>query len=108
MPKIKVMDERPITLAEVKVILKKNERPLSKGVSTLEYLKKIPILKEDKAKELIEKLKKLEITRLKDKHIVKIVDIMPKDMDSLKMLLSEDISLKQEELQKILDTIKKA
>ncbi len=106
MVRIKVIEERPISLAELKSTLKNNEKPLAKGVATLEYLNSIPIKKEEKAKELIEKLKNLEITRLKDKQIIKIVDIMPQDIDSLKMLLSQEVTIKQEELQKILDIIK--
>ncbi len=106
MAKIKIIEERPISMAEVKDILSKNEKPLSKGAVTIEYLKSIPVAKLDKAKDLIEKLKSLEITRLKDKYIIKIVDIMPKDMDSLKMILSQDITLKQEEWQKILNIVK--
>lgn len=106
MSNIKIIEEKPISMAEVKEILDKKDKLNSKGTLTKEYFKSISVTKVDKAKNLIERLKKLEITRLKDKHIIKIVDIMPHDMDSLKMLISQEVTIKQEELQKILDTLK--
>ena len=106
MGNIKIIEEKPVTLAEVKEILSKNNNPLPKGIKTLTYLKSIPILKEKKAQELKEKINALGLTRLKDKHITKIIDIMPMDLDSLRIILSQDITLKQEDLQKILETLK--
>ena len=50
---------------------------------------------------------KLNISRLKDKHINKIVDLLPNDVDDLKSILSgENLTLKQEDLTKIVETIK--
>ena len=62
---------------------------------------------EDSPKELRSKLEKASIARLKDKHITKIIEIKPKDIESIKVLFaSETIPLKQEELQKILECLK--
>ena len=98
MVNIKILEEKPMTLAEVKTRLEDNKEPIPKGIKTLTYLKSIPILKE--------KINALGLTRLKDKHITKIIDIMPMDLDSLRIILSQDITLKQEDLQKILETLK--
>ena len=106
MVNIKILEEKPMTLAEVKTRLEDNKEPIPKGIKTLTYLKSIPILKEKKAQELKEKINALGLTRLKDKHIVKIIDIMPTDLDSLRAILSQDITLKQEDLQKILEILK--
>lgn len=106
MVNIKIVEEKPITMAEVKERISDNKDPLPKGIKTLTYLKSIPLEKEKRAKELTEKLNGLGLARLKDKHIVKIIDIMPEDIDSLKAILSQEITLKQEDLQKILETIK--
>ena len=68
---------------------------------------KIKKMKKKESDEIRKKLEDLNISRLKDKHIAKIIDIQPKDMDSLKSLFTgETISLKQEELQKVLECIK--
>jgi len=106
MGNIKILEEKPLTLAEVKEILSKNNNLLPKGIKTLAYLKSIPLVKEKKIEEIKEKINGLGLTRLKDKHIVKLIDIMPTDMDSIKVILSQDITLKQEDLQKILDILK--
>ncbi|MDD5651432.1 MAG: hypothetical protein PHF86_13625 [Candidatus Nanoarchaeia archaeon] len=105
MTNIKISEEKPITMAEVKERIEDNKNPLPKGIKTLTYLKSLPLVKEKKAQELKEKLNGLGLSRLKDKHIVKIIDIMPADIDSLKAILSQEITLKQEDLQKILETI---
>jgi DNA-directed RNA polymerase subunit F len=50
----------------------------------------------------------LNMQELKDKHINKIVDILPKNIDDLRSVLSgENLTLKQEDLDKIVETIKK-
>ena len=106
MANIKILEERPITISEVKERIWENKNPIPKGIKTLAYLKSVSTLKEKKALELKEELEKLGLARLKDKHIVKLIDIMPTDMDSLKVILSQDVTLKQEDLQKILEVLK--
>ena len=106
MANIKILEERPISISEVKERISENKNPIPKGIKTLAYLKSVSTLKEKKALELKEELEKLGLARLKDKHIVKLIDIMPTDMDSLKVILSQDVTLKQEDLQKILEVLK--
>ncbi len=106
---LKVLNERSLSISEVRDILNnKDKKELSaRGVKTLSYIDGIIQCKDKKAVEMTEKLSKLDITRLKERHIKKIVDIMPKDLDTLRTIFSgENITLKQEDLQKILDTIK--
>jgi len=55
---------------------------------------------------LSKKITALTIPRLKERHIIKVLDIMPKDLDSLRLLLStETLTIKDEDLKKILDVI---
>ncbi len=111
MSDILILNEKPLSLVETNKILekiKKRDKEVSDRVKkTMEYINKITKLNEKEAKEIEEKLEKVGITRLKQKHIVKIIDIIPKDIDSLKALfVSEPLTLKQEELGKILECIK--
>ncbi|MBS3163700.1 hypothetical protein J4427_03370 [Candidatus Woesearchaeota archaeon] len=106
MVSIKVLEEKPLTLSEVKTRLEDNKEPIPKGIKTLTYLKSIPLTKEKKAQELKEKINGLGLSRLKERYIVKLIDIMPMDIDSLRAILSQDITLKQEDLQKILEILK--
>ena len=85
-------------------IKKRDETLNPRGIKTYEYINRFA--KKDN-KELKKNLEKLGILRLKDKHINKIIDILPKDIDSLKSVLrGENLTLKQEDLSKIVETIK--
>lgn len=111
MPEIQVIKDDPLTLSELKSKLdqiKKRDKELSfRAKKTLEYLDIFTDLSEKKAQELKKKLLDLNIGRLKDKHIAKIIDVHPKDLDSLKVILSgENLTLKQEDLQRILECLK--
>ena len=57
--------------------------------------------------DLRQKLQALDILRLKEKHIVKLLDLMPEDLESLKIIFAgEDLTLKQEDLQKVLECLR--
>ncbi len=108
MSDLKIISETPLSLTDVKDIITKKKKDIT-GVAakTIAYIDSVLQTKEKKAKEMEENLNKLTIQRLKDRHIKKIVDIMPKDMDSLKIIFTgESITVKQEDLQKILEVIK--
>ena len=81
---------------EIDKIEKRTKELAPRTEKTKEYLNKFVKMKKKESDELRKKLEDLNIPRLKDKHIAKIIDIQPKDMDSLKSLFSgETISLKQ-------------
>ncbi len=110
MPDIELLEEKPISMVEVKSKLIED----SKGAKELnfrakkvkEYLDKIKI-DEKKSQEIIKKLSGLDIVRLKDRHIIKISDIQLSDIDSLKSIfIGENLTLKQEDLTKILEALK--
>ncbi|MEK6934576.1 MAG: hypothetical protein AABW46_01730 [Nanoarchaeota archaeon] len=110
MAEIEVINERPITLVETREIIdkiEKRDKELNeRSNKTLEYINKV-VKKSENIKELMEKLEKLEIARLKDRHIIKLIDVHPKDLDSLKTIISgENITLKQEDLKRILECLK--
>ncbi len=107
MTEFSIVAENAITLAELKdkiAKIEKRDKELNfRGTKTREYLAAFgtPSLKE--ANDLKKKIEDLQIPRLKDRHIMKLIDIHPTDMDSLKMLLSaETITVKEEDLKKIL------
>ena len=111
MPNVQILNEMPITMAELKEKLediKKRDKELNtKAKKTHDYLTKFVDIKVNEANKLKESILKLNIPRLKDRHIVKIIDLMPKDLESLKLIFStENITIKQEDIQKILNAIK--
>ena len=98
MANLEIINETSLSMQDLKDKLdkvKKRDGDLNpRGIKTYDYISRF--VKKD-AKKLKENLGKLGILRLKDKHINKIVDILPKDIDSLKSILSgENLTLKQE------------
>lgn len=110
---VEVIHQTPVTMTELKVNLekaKKEKKELNfRENKVLEYLNMFAELNEKDVAELKKQLEGLGIVRLKDRHIVKIVDLMPKDEESLKVILSgENTTLKAEDLTKIVEVIKKS
>lgn len=72
-----------------------------------EYLDQIKPLSIKEAKQIEEKLAQLDITRLKSQHVAKLIDLHPRDLDTLKALFSsEHVTLKNEDFEKILTVLK--
>jgi len=111
MGELKILEETPITLTEVKerLTLIEKEKTLSfRGEKTKEYLASFTKLSPKESQELAKKVQELDIPRLKDRHITKIIDVLPIDIDSIKILLSgETITIKDEDLKRILNVIPK-
>lgn len=109
MPQLKVIKEEPITLSELKKHLesiKKVEEDLNfRSNKTYEYVHQLNLISATKSKELKKKLEALEIPRLKEEYIVKIIDTLPfKKSDQIKQLFQGyPISLNNADIQKIFD-----
>jgi len=97
-----INEETPITMAEVASLVGDSE----KGKAIKKFIKNFSKIPVEKAKEMEKELKALDLIKLKDTHIVKIVDFMPSSASELNKIVI-DISLSQEEIDKILDVVKK-
>ena len=77
MPEIKIIEEKPISMAELKEELKdikKRDAELSfRTAKVSEQIEVLKILKPKDAEDIFEKVQKLNIPRLKDVHIYKII-----------------------------------
>ena len=107
----KLIAERPITmveLAEDLEKLEKDEKELNfRSNKTKTYLSHFAKISFKDVKEITKKIKKLEIPRLKDRQIVKVIDILPKDIDDLRMVFVGEITtVNDENMKKILDVVK--
>lgn len=69
------------------------------------FIKKFNDLDTDSAKALRTKLEELNLIKLGDKDVVKIIDILPEDQEDLNKVLT-DIKLEDDEARKVLETIK--
>lgn len=97
-----IKEETPITMAEVISLTGDSER----GTIIKAFIKNFNALPLEKAIELKETLRGLDLIKLKEFHIVKIIDFLPTDAIELNKILN-DVSLDQEETNKILDVVKK-
>ena len=107
MPHVEILSEKPMSIPELKEKLqeiKKRDKELTpRATKTLEYLTQFTKLKDNQIATLREKINSLNIPRLKERHICKIIDVYPQDADSLKALFTgENIQPKQEDLNRIL------
>ena len=107
--KIKVLNEIPITAAEVKDELKrirKEHKELNfRAQKTEDYLNQV-VSDSKKTAELVKKIDSLKIPRLKEQQIAKLADVMPVTEKDVKFVLQGyAITLTKENLQKIAKTV---
>jgi DNA-directed RNA polymerase subunit F len=106
----KVLDEKPITLAETREIMEKalkdDEEPIYEQTITMEYLKKFVKLKPEEARELVEKLASTN-ERIKREIIIKLVDLLPQDDEDIRVVFAKErYALTKDELGSLLQVIK--
>ncbi len=106
-----IISESPITMSELKegiAKIKKKTPELSFRVKkTEEYLQNFDLPNQKQAAELFEKINALNVPRLRDIHICKIIDLLPTDPNDLKLLLQGyTITVSNENLKRITDIVK--
>ena len=111
MTKPEIINEKPISMAEIKDELekaqKKKEKLNFRAERTIEYINQFTELSLKKSQELKEKIEKLKIPRLKDEHIIKIIDLMPETAEEIKSILSGyTVTVTNENMKKIAEIIK--
>lgn len=105
---MQIISEVPINSYQLRKELesiKKRDGELNfRANRTEEYLNEITILKN--AEEIFDKLVSLNIPRLREQHIHKIIDITPTTLNELKVVLQGyTLTLSSESMKKIVDTI---
>ena len=70
------------------------------------FAKKFISIKPNEAKEMQKKLEELNLLKMKPENLIKIIDIMPDDAESLNKIFN-DVSLDEDETKKILEIINK-
>ncbi|MEM5814650.1 MAG: RNA polymerase Rpb4 family protein [Candidatus Aenigmatarchaeota archaeon] len=106
---MKVVAVKPIPMAEAKEILEKREKGKELGYEqklAAEHLKKFTKLKPAEAKKLVEELN--AVLRMSPETLATLVNVLPQNKDELRLIFArEKFSLKEEEIAKILETVKK-
>ena len=110
MAKPQLIEKRPVSLSEVKDILKKvhkRDGELNfRGGKTEDYVNEIASLPFKKANDCMKKIHDLDIPRLKPEHLVKIVDTLPETPEHLKIILSGyNVTITKDNLKRIIDVV---
>jgi len=92
---------KPLCLAEVKDLIGDIEDKKELD----DYIKKFGNLSKEDSLKLGEEIRELDNMKVKEEHIVKIVDFIPKNSEELNKIFT-DISLDEEECNKILEIVK--
>ena len=92
--------------AEIEKIKKREKEPSVRVTKMEDYMNSISPLPAAREKELVEAVRKLNVPRMKDEFVFKIVEMLPKTVDDLKIILQGYvISVGNENLKKIVDAI---
>ena len=108
---MEIKEERMILWAEARKLLEAKEKESQEDIgyeqkNALEHLRKFSKLSEKKAKDMLAELGKIE--RLKERQKINIVNVLPADMDDLKVLFANEVvSLSDDDKKKVLDIVKK-
>lgn len=106
---MKILNSRPVTISEAKEIMLKKEKEKELNYEqklALEHLKKFAKLKKEDIEKIAEEIN--SFIRLSPEILIQILTILPKNTDELRLIISkEKFTLKEEEINKILEIIKK-
>lgn len=105
-----VVSEEPLTIYDAKKFLsankKRDEELTIRGAKCEDYVNQFGTLTQKAAGELKKALVELEVPRLKDEHICKIIDILPLNTEDIKVVLSGyNVTIKNDDLKRIDDVL---
>ena len=110
MSSLSILEEQPVTMVQLKEDLKKikkrDEELNFRANKTEEYLNSFVTIKKTEAADLHKKITDLNIPRLKEEHLVKIIDLFPASVEELKAIMSGyTITISADNAKKIVDTV---
>lgn len=111
MPNPQFTGEKQLALVDVKALLdqiEKRDKELNyRSTRAKEYLGQLNIFSQAKKGELHKVLESLELTRLKEEHMVKIMDFLPKTVEELRVVLQAyPLSLPKKDQEAIVNAVK--
>ncbi len=104
------IEEKPLSLTDIKVILEKTEA-CDKELNFLSqrtkvFIGEIVTLSLEKKEELYQQLSGLKLTRIKEEHLMKIIDFLPRNGEELRVVLQAyPLSLPKKDAESITKTV---
>jgi DNA-directed RNA polymerase subunit F len=99
-----IIERTPLNMTEVQDILEKIPES-EKKLSASNFIEKFIKIKKSSAEKIKTELKNLDSSKIKNEHVVKIIDILPSDASDINKIFT-DISLSEDEINKILEIVK--
>lgn len=97
-----IRKSEPLSMPEILEFLDKKEETEMEFIG---FIKKFTNLSVKDAKEIKKKINALELMKIREEHVVKIIDNMPKNLEDLNKILS-GVNLDEDEVKKILEIVK--
>lgn len=112
MSKAEVLDKMPVSLTELKselnAIEKRDGELGFRAGKTKEYVNSFSTLSKTAFNDLKKQIEELQVPRLKDDHIIKILDVMPKTVDDLNVVLQGyTLTVSKDNMKSIIDVLNK-
>jgi DNA-directed RNA polymerase subunit F len=110
MSKPEIIEKTPISMAQLKselnAVAKRDKEPGFRATKTLEYIGSFSTLSMTDFNALKKEIEKLAIPRLKEEHIVKILDVLPKTANEVAVILQGyAVTVSKENMKAIADII---
>lgn len=107
-----ILSKRPVSMSELKAEMQKIEKRDGelgyRAGRTMEYIKVFDTLSMEDYEKIKKELEELKVPRLKEKHMVKLIDMLPESVDELNVVLQGyTLTVSKENQNKLVDTIKK-
>ncbi len=96
-----ILNKKPLTIAEVKEYVKDSEgKEILMG-----YLKKFGRISKGDSEKIREKIASLNNPKIKEEHITKVIDFLPKDSEDINKIFLES-NLNEEEANALTEILK--
>jgi DNA-directed RNA polymerase subunit F len=97
-----ILNQKPLPINEIKSYVDdfEDRKPLQ------DYLKKFTKITKEKAKALRKDLEGLNNIKIKEEHLVKLTDFLPKNQEEVNKIFN-DVSLSEEETNAIIEVVSK-
>ncbi|MBD3209507.1 hypothetical protein GF367_03765 [Candidatus Woesearchaeota archaeon] len=113
MTKPEILEKKPLSLVELKAALRsvkrRNEELSFRGGKTEEYVNQVVKITQKQANDLKKRIAALEIPRLKEEQITKIIDLLPRSVAELKIVLQGyTLTVTNDNMKKIVGVVNEA
>ncbi|MEK6820727.1 MAG: hypothetical protein AABX71_03380 [Nanoarchaeota archaeon] len=99
------IEMKPMSMPEAKKLVETVEGEDGKK-EIRDFLKKFTKLKEKEAEEMRRELEALGLMKIKEEHLVKVIDLLPEDASDINKIFV-DVGLNEDEINKMLEIIKR-